>query len=290
MGLYHYASLCGVTAVNNFSGEKFEDEFLFPKSAFQKFCEKKGWASPFGDVESQKSIVYKAETKTFSLAEAAYLLADRDFEEHIFTDAETGEEYVSPPEGGLERQIFKCLCSSIRKDESSQTIYLAINDSVALPPVDNPFNYLSADTVAFERSYYRSWWLGYRGEKGVLPKWFQDETEQEELKVEEEFSGDIVEGINVDFVKSMLDKNSPQYVPRLLAVVLLAQKLPDARKSALNPWNAKSIHRAEESTAKALLKELGILKNGEVINEDVKALLRILNPEKAIAEGRTPLR
>ena len=97
---------------------------------------------------------------------------------------------------------------------------------------------------------------------------------------------EIVDEISVDFVKSLIDKNSSQYRPRLLAALLLAKQLPEARVLAVNPSNPQSVRKKEELIIKKVLNELRILRNGEVTNQDIKAIQRILNPEKSLRDGR----
>lgn len=294
---YSSASLCSVNAVNNFSGMKFPDEFSFPRKAFQKLCEQKGWYCPFDEKGEMKSKVERRDLPTFSLAEAAYLMAGESSENHIFTDRWTGQDSVVVPESGMARRIYDCLCDSLVRDEYSETIALQKGTLTPLPPKDNPFNYYDHTSVTFERRYYYYWWIDKRGERAV-PSWLLEERQVIEAEKGEIFDDSdeavVVDGVELDFLKSLLDKNSPQYRPRLLAAILSAKDIPQARKATPNLSNPSSVRKHLQAFIKTRLRDLNIQRNVngnlDVVNEDVKAVLRILEQEEALKDGRPSAR
>lgn len=157
----------------------------------------------------------------------------------------------------------------------------------------NPFNAYEVIEVKFPKLAFYNWWReDHRGLEA--PKWFDDflsDTGLQEASahspnnVSNEVEIEVIEGLTVGELRSYLKEDSPEYLPRLLAVLRAKQKIikerdskdADGLKMYGNPNNP--LKMLAENLVKEELKKVGMDKVTDVDKKYVsRILLKELNP------------
>lgn len=158
---------------------------------------------------------------------------------------------------------------------------------------NNPFNAYRVFEVKFPKLAFYNWWMeDHRGLEA--PKWFDDlllDAGLQEVSVHvpnnvsNEVEIEIIEGLTVGELRSYLKENSPEYLPRLLAVLRAKQKIIKERDS--KDADGLKMYGSPKNPLKTLaenlvieeLKKVGMLKVSNVDKQYVsRVLLKELNP------------
>lgn len=170
----------------------------------------------------------------------------------------------------------------------------------------NPFNAYDKHEAKFPKEAYYEWWKA--NPNGLpCPAWFEDlrkkdesleadkssgETEEARGVISEEedkrldISGEeIAQGIPVELMRGLLDPNDDRYCPKLLAAVLVKQRIiprENERLGGLPRTQKKRYEEACQRVAELVLKDMGIFdpnkQEQRIVSEsDKRAVARILD-------------
>lgn len=155
----------------------------------------------------------------------------------------------------------------------------------------NPFNAYEVIEVKFPKLAFYNWWReDHRGLEA--PKWFDDflsDTGLQEASahspnnVSNEVEIEVIEGLTVGELRSYLKEDSPEYLPRLLAVLMAKKAVIQKRnltdKDGFRKYGTRrnSLKALAEEEVKKALEGVGIEKS---VTLDTTSVARILVKEK----------